>query len=148
MGLIIFILRVCSTVGVLASSSRMLWCFARDRGVPFWRHFITVRNHYQNAIVCTNDSHQLDRRTSIPIYTIGFTTLVSVLLSFITLGSSVAFNNIVNLSVTGLYSSYLLSCALLLWRRLQRGRIQPYNARPTEVRPGIFNGVLGAYLGD
>ncbi|GAW21671.1 hypothetical protein ANO14919_111940 [Xylariales sp. No.14919] len=44
MGLIIVILGVCSTVGVLASSSRMLWSFARDRGVPLWRHFVKVRD--------------------------------------------------------------------------------------------------------
>lgn len=45
MGLIIVILGVCSTVGVLASSSRMLWSFARDKGVPLWRYFIKVRQH-------------------------------------------------------------------------------------------------------
>lgn len=33
LGLIIVVLGVCSTVGALASSSRMLWSFARDRGV-------------------------------------------------------------------------------------------------------------------
>ncbi|KAI1646302.1 putative GABA permease [Daldinia loculata] len=102
MGLVVVALGICSTVGVLASSSRMLWSFSRDRGIPLWKHFI-----------------KLDQRTSIPIYTIGFTTTVSVLLSLIILGSSVAFSNIVNLSVVGLYSSYLLSCSLLLWRRLQ-----------------------------
>ncbi|OTA98391.1 hypothetical protein M426DRAFT_17454 [Hypoxylon sp. CI-4A] len=118
MGLIIVALGVCSTVGALASSSRMLWSFARDRGIPFWLQFI-----------------KLDRRTSIPTYTIAFTTTVSVLLSLIILGSSVAFNNIVNLSVVGIYSSYLLSCALLLWRRLQPGGIMPYN--PNVVRVGL-----------
>lgn len=46
MGLIIVILGICSTVGVLASSSRMLWSFARDRGVPFWKYFVRVRNKH------------------------------------------------------------------------------------------------------
>lgn len=63
----------------------------------------------------------------IPTYTIALTTTISILLSLITLGSSVAFSNIINLSVVGLYSSYLLCCGLLLWRRLQPQRIQPYN---------------------
>lgn len=78
---------------------------------------------------------QLDRRTSIPVYTIAFTTTVSVLLSLITLGSSVAFNNIVNLSIAGLYSSYLLSCTLLLWRRLQSQGINPHNTHVAKVGP-------------
>ncbi|KAH9908357.1 amino acid/polyamine transporter I [Xylariomycetidae sp. FL2044] len=119
MGLIVVSLGVCSTVGVLAASSRMLWSFARDRGIPFWSQLI-----------------KLDRRTSIPIYTVFFTTIVSVLLSLITLGSSVAFNNIVNLSIAGLYPSYWISCALLLWRRLQPGGIQPYDPQATKVGPG------------
>jgi choline transport protein len=46
MGLIIVVLGVCSTVGVLASSSRMLWSFARDRGVPLWRQFIKVSGEF------------------------------------------------------------------------------------------------------
>ncbi|KAI0539934.1 putative GABA permease [Xylaria digitata] len=119
MGLIIVILGVCSTVGVLASSSRMLWSFARDRGVPLWRHFI-----------------KLQRRTSIPVYTVAFTTMISVLLSLIILGSSVAFNNIVNLSIAGLYSSYFLCCSLLLWRRIQPGSIKPYSQDVAKVGPG------------
>lgn len=39
MGMVVVILGVCSTVGVLASSSRMVWSFARDRGIPLWRQF-------------------------------------------------------------------------------------------------------------
>ena len=42
MGLVVVALGVCSTVGVLASSSRMLWSFARDRGVPLWKLFTKV----------------------------------------------------------------------------------------------------------
>ena len=59
-----------------------------------------------------------------------------MLLSLITLGSTVAFNNIVNLSVAGLYPSYWLSCALLLWRRLQPKGIQPHEPSVTKVGPG------------
>ena len=62
------------------------------------------------------------------------TTLVSVLLSLITLGSSVAFQGLVSLTTAGLYSSYLLSCGLLLWRRLS-GAIKPYSASATRIGP-------------
>lgn len=43
MGLLIVTLGICATVGVVASSSRMLWSFARDRGVPIWKTFVKVR---------------------------------------------------------------------------------------------------------
>ncbi|KAI0968715.1 putative GABA permease [Xylaria arbuscula] len=119
LGLIIVVLGVCSTVGALASSSRMLWSFARDRGIPFWTYFI-----------------RLNRRTSIPVYTIAFTTTISVLLSLIVLDSSVAFSNIVNLSIARLYSSCLLCCALLLWRRLQPNGIKLYSSQVGRVGPG------------
>ena len=33
---IIILLSLCSTIGLLASASRMLWSFSRDRGVPCW----------------------------------------------------------------------------------------------------------------
>lgn len=77
---------------------------------------------------------KLDPRTSIPIYTIGVTTVISILLSLIILGSSVAFNNIVSLSVVGLYSSYLLSCSLLLWRRIN-GSIKPPDSTALRLGP-------------
>lgn len=44
MGLLVVALGVCSTVGALASASRLLWSFSRDRGVPFWKYFIKESN--------------------------------------------------------------------------------------------------------
>jgi amino acid transporter len=37
MAAIVTSLAVCATVGLLASTSRMFWSFARDHGLPFWR---------------------------------------------------------------------------------------------------------------
>jgi choline transport protein len=56
-----------------------------------------------------------------------------MLLSTIALGSYVAFSNVVNLSIGGLYASYFIVCTLLLWRRVQG--ISPYNARCAVVGP-------------
>lgn len=71
-----------------------------------------------------------------------------MLLSFIALGSYVAFSNIVNLSIGGLYASYFIVCSLLLWRRLQG--IKPYDERAAVVGPETlrwgpwrFPGALG-----
>lgn len=37
MASLVTILALCATVGILASTSRMFWSFARDRGLPSWR---------------------------------------------------------------------------------------------------------------
>lgn len=57
---------------------------------------------------------------------ISLTMIVAILLSFIGLGSAVAFNNAVSLSINGLYASYLIGNALLLYRRVTGG-IKPYS---------------------
>lgn len=42
MASIVLVLGISSTVGLLASSSRMFWSFARDRGLPFWQQISEV----------------------------------------------------------------------------------------------------------
>lgn len=48
-------------------------------------------------------------------------TLFTCLLALINIGSTVAFNDIISLTVSGLYASYLICCVLLLWRRCTGG---------------------------
>jgi hypothetical protein len=47
------------------------------------------------------------------------TTVVSFLISLITIGSPVAFNDVISLTVGSLYASYFSACAMLLHRRVQ-----------------------------
>ncbi|KAL8952514.1 MAG: hypothetical protein Q9222_001582 [Ikaeria aurantiellina] len=42
MTVIILLMTVCGTIAALATSSRLIWAFARDRGLPFWRHVSKV----------------------------------------------------------------------------------------------------------
>lgn len=42
MGAIVAVLGVCATIAFVATSSRMTWSFARDHGLPFWRHLSKV----------------------------------------------------------------------------------------------------------
>ncbi|EUC43273.1 hypothetical protein COCMIDRAFT_38752 [Bipolaris oryzae ATCC 44560] len=116
MAMIMWVLGVCCLVGLMAATSRQLWSFARDNAVPF------------SAQVT-----KLHPRTRIPVITIGITAAISMLLSTIALGSVVAFSNIVNLSIGGLYASYFIVCTLLLWRRIQG--IRPYSDRAVMVGP-------------
>lgn len=41
---IIIVMQLCADVGLLASCSRMLWSFARDRGMPGWAIVARVRS--------------------------------------------------------------------------------------------------------
>ncbi|TGO31522.1 hypothetical protein BHYA_0586g00010 [Botrytis hyacinthi] len=104
MASIIAILGICATVGTLASTSRMFWSFSRDRGLPGWRTL-----------------QKVNTRTTIPLYAIAVTTVIACLLSIITVGSATAFNDVISLSVSGLYSSYLICAVLLLYRRVTGG---------------------------
>ncbi|KAL9018592.1 MAG: hypothetical protein Q9185_004108 [Variospora sp. 1 TL-2023] len=94
-------LGICATIALLASSSRMTWSFARDRGLPFSRYLGKV-----------------EPRSQIPLVAILLTVIISILLSLINIGSVTAFNQIISLTISGLYGSYLIAAALLLVRRL------------------------------
>ena len=48
---------------------------------------------------------------------IAVVTIIPCLLALIYIGSSTVFEDVVSLSVSGLYASYFIPCTLLLWRR-------------------------------
>ena len=56
---------------------------------------------------------------------------VSVLIGLINLGSTTAFNDVVSLGVSGLYASYVITEALLLYRRVT-GAIRSPNDAPAD----------------
>ena len=47
---IILVMTVCGTIASLATASRLIWAFARDRGLPFWRHVSKVCSLLLNLI--------------------------------------------------------------------------------------------------
>lgn len=57
-----------------------------------------------------------------PVNAVLVTSAITVLIGLISIGSPTAFSDLLSLTINGLYSSYLLVCALLLWRRCT-GRI-------------------------
>lgn len=61
---------------------------------------------------------QLEPRSAFPIVSIEFTATISILLSPIAIGSTVAFNDVVSLAISGLYTSHLIGNALLFYRRV------------------------------
>ncbi|KAK5084760.1 hypothetical protein LTR05_005838 [Lithohypha guttulata] len=101
-----------ATVAVLASTSRVTWAFARDNGLPgsTW-----IKKVHQG--------------THLPLWSIALSAVVSLLLSLINIGSAVAFNAIVSLTIACYWGSYAIPIALLAWRRAtnQPLKMGPWN---------------------
>ncbi|KAL8724278.1 MAG: hypothetical protein Q9166_008037 [cf. Caloplaca sp. 2 TL-2023] len=82
MASIVVITQIFATIGCLATASRMLWAFARERGIPFSKYIAKV-----------------DERTKLPLYAIGATTIINFLLVLINIGSSQGFSAFISLIV-------------------------------------------------
>ncbi|KAI0416382.1 amino acid transporter [Xylaria grammica] len=104
---VILVVLIASSISAYASASRMIWSFARDNGLPFNKTLVKLN------------------RNTLPVYSILATMVITTLLSLIVLGSSVVLSALLSLLVAAIYSSYLITCALLLWHRT-KGGIKPY----------------------
>ncbi|KAE8391712.1 amino acid transporter [Aspergillus alliaceus] len=99
---IISILQACAGLGAMASGSRMLWAFSRERAIPGWRWI-----------------RRVNPRTAVPFHSTCCIVIAVGLLSLINIGSSVVLNIILSLVLEAFFSSYILSLSLLLYRRLR-----------------------------
>lgn len=99
---IVTILLIFAGVGVVASASRMMWAFSRDRGMPGWRTLSKVHS-----------------RTTIPLTSVFTVSMAAALLGLINIGSTTAFGDVLSLILEALYVSYLIVCVLLLYRRMK-----------------------------
>lgn len=97
---IVIALVVCAT-NVVTTSSRQLFSFARDHGVPF-----------------SHSLSQVSERTHVPIPAIACTVMATFALSLIVIGSSLAFNIITSIGGISLLGSYLVSISTIVYRRL------------------------------
>lgn len=71
--------------------------------------------------------------------------MVAALIGLINIGNTTAFNAVVSLVLEAFYTSYLIPCGLLLYRRL-RGDIRDYETnepKPYEWGPWRLNGMFG-----
>lgn len=88
-----------ATIGIMSTSSRMTWAFARDGGLPFSRIFAKIHP--------TLDT---------PVNALLLTTALVIIFGCIFLGSSSAFNAIVSASVVALGISYAIPPAINILR--------------------------------
>ena len=175
MAAIVTVMEICATTSSLAAASRQFWSFSRDHGVPGWKLFSKVsacsicfllawpslaygRGNAQLQLTL-DIVQKVEQRTSVPIYAVGLTALISVLLSLINFGSSTVFEELVSLAIAGLYSSYLVATTLLLYRRCTGG-IHLYHDSETTLTntigaaltwgpwhiPGVFGIMLNVFV--
>lgn len=125
MASIVLVLELCSAAAGLAAASRMMWSFARDRGLPGHLRLSKVPSmgRTQPGAVANKICVQVDRRTTIPLTAVLVVFTCAALIGLINIGSSTAFNDVVSLVLEGFYTSYLLACGMLLYRRA-RGEIR------------------------
>jgi len=102
-----------ATLTLVASASRQLWAFARDRAVPHSRAVGYV-----------------DQRMKVPLTSIAITCIVTCLLSLINIGSATVLNGVLSLAVSGFFGSYLIPFTLFLYKRIEY---------PEEILPGPWN---------
>ncbi|KAM3413874.1 hypothetical protein BST61_g10548 [Cercospora zeina] len=105
---VIFVLLLFGIINMVTSTSRQLYAFARDRGLPFSTFLSYVRPGWD-----------------IPINAVATTLAFSTLLSLTILGSPIAFRTLASLCQTALLTSYLIVIACVTHRRLTGGELPP-----------------------
>ncbi|KAL1863114.1 hypothetical protein Daus18300_008106 [Diaporthe australafricana] len=108
LAIVLFVLIYAGNVTALATTSREVWAFARDRGFPF-SAWISRMNH----------------KYDMPFNAVYLSSFVALLLCLITLGSDTAFNIIISVSLLALMSTYMLSIGCVLLRRIQGRQLPP-----------------------
>jgi len=99
--IVIFMNFFCA-VAIMATASRQLFAFARDKGIPFANVFAHV-----------------PPRSAVPVNAVLFTFVVSCLLALINIGSSVAFNSVSSVSLAALLSSFGVSIGCVILKRVR-----------------------------
>ncbi|KAH7380206.1 amino acid/polyamine transporter I [Phaeosphaeria sp. MPI-PUGE-AT-0046c] len=121
------LLLFCAT-NQITTSSRQLFAFARDKGLPFSEFLAEVRPGWD-----------------VPVNAVMATLLFTTILCLIIIGSTIAFNVITSLGQVGLISSYLIAIGCILAKRLRGEILLP--SRFSLGRAGTFvNGVALSFL--
>lgn len=106
--IILFFLIFAGNITCLATASREVFAFSRDKGFPFsaWLS-------------------RINKRWAIPFNAVYATSFWSGVLCLINLGSTFAFNIIVSLTLLALLSTYMLSIGCLCLKRIRHEPLPP-----------------------
>ncbi|KFY54687.1 hypothetical protein V496_07200 [Pseudogymnoascus sp. VKM F-4515 (FW-2607)] len=91
LSLTVTFIAIAANAAGLTSTSRTAWAFARDDAIPFSGYLAHV-----------------DKRYVVPTRMIVCISVIQMLLGFLYLGSSTAFNAVLSMAILGMYASYIL----------------------------------------
>ncbi|RDI80235.1 hypothetical protein Vi05172_g9750 [Venturia inaequalis] len=109
MTMILLVLTLAAGVSILATASRQAFAFARDEGIPWpevWSKVVKVG-------------------TEIPLNAVLLSLAITVGLALINIGSTAAFNSVVGLSVSSLFTGYFISIGCIFLKRLRGEPLPP-----------------------
>ncbi|KAF2400463.1 amino acid transporter [Trichodelitschia bisporula] len=109
MVVIIVALLTSAAISILATASRQSFAFARDDGLPFphvWRKVVRVG-------------------TELPLNSVLLSLTVTIGLSLVNIGSTAAFNSIISLLVSSLFTGYFVSIGAILLKRIRGEPLPP-----------------------
>lgn len=75
--------------------------------------------------------------SAIPVYAVVVASITACVIGLINIGSTVAFNIVISLSVASLYASYIITESFLLYRRCTGG-IRSRNSLDDTTEPGVL----------
>lgn len=111
LSLTVTFIAIAANAAGLTSTSRTAWAFARDDAIPFSGYLAHV-----------------DKRYVVPTRMIVCISVIQMLLGFLYLGSSTAFNAVLSMAILGMYASYILPIIYmtLYGRKLESHRPGPF----------------------
>ncbi|KAF2171481.1 hypothetical protein M409DRAFT_18598 [Zasmidium cellare ATCC 36951] len=105
---IMFILLLFGIINQVTTTSRQLYAFARDKGLPFSGFLSHVRPGWD-----------------VPLNAVTVTLCFSILVSFIIIGSPVAFFTLASLCQSALYASYFIVIGCVAYRKITKQPLPP-----------------------
>lgn len=127
--IVLLLLIFSGNITTLATVSRELWAFSRDKGFPFSRWISRVCQEPDwgkpHISILLTSVFQMNHKYSIPFNSVYLASVGAAILCLINLGSTLAFNIIVSLSLLALLSTYMISIGCVLLRRIQGQELPP-----------------------
>lgn len=108
MTLILILTLTSAAIAEVATASRQLWSFARDKGLPGHRWIAHI-----------------SPGANIPLNAVLISLLVTALLSLINIGSTAALNAILSLTTVSLLTSYMIVIGCVLLKRIRGEPLPP-----------------------
>lgn len=105
---ILFVLIFSGNITCLATASRELFAFSRDKGFPFSRWL-----------------SEMDKKRQIPFNSVYVTPIFSCIICLINLGSTVGFDLVVSLILLALMSTYMLSIGHITLKGMRSEPLTP-----------------------